>query len=57
MAPAAKDYTFLRPRSMEAPKAQKELTATDMHFMSRMEQDTEDRRRTAFITQLSARLA
>ena len=40
--------------AMQIFKEPKELTMKDMEFLNRMDNDTEDRRRTAFITQLSA---
>ena len=55
--PKQGDYGFLRPAAkpaMQIFKEPKELTMKDMEFLNRMDNDTEDRRRTAFITQLSA---
>ena len=55
--PKGGDYGFLRTKSDASgePKRPKPLTSKDIEFMSRMDFDTDDRRRTAFITQLSAR--
>ena len=51
------DYNFLRPKQSASaePTKPKQLTATDIEFMARMDVDTDDRRRSAFIAQLSAR--
>ena len=48
--PKAGDYSFLRADKEAA--AQKPLTMKDAEFIARMESDTEDRRRIAFITEL-----
>jgi len=46
------DYNFLRPKRNPEPKQPRELTQTDVDFLGRMDFDVEDRRRTAFITEL-----
>ena len=47
------EYDFLRPSGQQSVKAPKPLTQTDFQFLSRMDMDVDDRRRTAFITELS----
>ena len=51
------DYSFLRTKQPESaePQAPKALTMTDYEFLARMDGDIDDRRRTAFITELRAR--
>ena len=56
-APDANSYAYLSrsvPRKQTPPVKPKELTNTDIQFLSRMDYDVEDRRRNAFITELSA---
>ena len=53
------DYSYLRTTAPASSTAKattqpKPLTSADFEFMSRMDQDIDDRRRTAFITELSA---
>lgn len=43
----------LRPKGQQQPRKPKELTSTDIEFLGRMDFDIEDRRRTAFISELS----
>uniref|UniRef100_A0A7S2JE93 Uncharacterized protein n=1 Tax=Haptolina brevifila TaxID=156173 RepID=A0A7S2JE93_9EUKA len=50
--PGQTDYDFLRPRGKAPPGPPAALTQADVEFISRMESDIEDRRRTAFITEL-----
>ena len=53
--PAAGDYSFLRPiPSKQTPNAAplKQLTNSDYAFMARMDSDMDERRKTAFITEL-----
>lgn len=50
--PAANSYNFLRSKKDAPIKAAKPITEADMIFMSRMDHDTDARRRNSFINEL-----
>ena len=52
--PAEQDYGFLRPAKKQPVAGPKPLTQTDVEFLSRMDGDVDERRRTSFIIELSA---
>jgi len=50
--PAEQDYGFLRPAKKQPIAGPKPLTQTDVNFLSRMDGDVDERRRTSFIIEL-----